>query len=122
MRRMLAVGTLMAAALAVCGVAASADERAAGAQTSEVAGEAAVQDVAITTTIKNELLASAELGRLGISVGTSHGVVTLTGTVPSDGERRLAVDLARRTHGVSRVDDQLRLIGSTPADPEVPQH
>ena len=119
MRRMLGVGTLVAAALGLYGVTARADERA---QTSEVAAEAAVQDVAITTTIKTELLASADLGRLGISVGTSHGVVTLTGTVPSDGERRLAVDLARRTHGVSRVDDQLRLIGSTPADPEVPQH
>jgi len=121
MRRMLAVGTVLAGALALgSGGGARADEPAAGGQASGVAGEAAVQDGAITTKIRNQLLASTDLRRLNIAVDTSGGVVTLTGTVSSDAQRRMAVDMARHTGGVTRVDDQLRVVGSTPADPEVP--
>ena len=35
--------------------------------------------------------------------------MTLTGTVPSVELRQLAVDLARHTGGVARVEDQLRV-------------
>lgn len=82
--------------------------------------KAAVPDGAITSAIKVQLLSNAELRQANISVAAKDGVVTLTGTVPSVEQRRLAVDLARHTGGVVRVDDQTRLIGNTPADPEVP--
>src|SRR5262245_20155980 len=103
MKRMLGVGTVLAGALALGSVgAARADEP--GGAAGAVVGEVAAQDPAITAKIRNELLAS-DLRRLNIDVGTSGGVVTLTGTVSSDSQRRLAVDMARHTGGVTRVDD-----------------
>jgi hyperosmotically inducible protein len=115
---MLGVGTVLAGALALGTGAARADEPAAAGQAS--ADLATVQDGAITTKIRNQLLASTDLRHLNIAVGTNDGVVTLTGTVSSDAQRRMAVDMARHTGGVTRVDDRLRVVGSTPADPEVP--
>jgi hyperosmotically inducible protein len=85
-----------------------------------VGAKATLEDSAITTKVKTEILANTDLRRAGISVSTNNGVVTLTGTVPSQEMRLLAVDLARHTGGVTRVEDQLRVLGSTPSDPEVP--
>jgi osmotically-inducible protein OsmY len=85
-----------------------------------VGADRAMDDGAITATIKREYLASADLRRVDIGVSTKNGVVTLVGTVPSDGARRMAIEMARQTAGVTRVDDHLRVIGSAPADPEVP--
>ena len=82
--------------------------------------QATLEDSAITTKIKTEILANTDLRRSDISVATNNGVVTLTGTVPSQEMRQLAVDLARHTGGVTHVQDQLRVLGSTPSDPEVP--
>jgi hyperosmotically inducible protein len=82
--------------------------------------KATLEDSAITTKVKTEILANTDLRRADISVATDNGVVTLTGTVPSQEMRRLAVDLARHTGGVDRVEDHLRVLGSTPSDPEVP--
>ena len=83
--------------------------------------KAAVEDTSITTKIKSQYLANTDLRHVNVAVATTNGVVTLTGTVPSEDLRRLAVDLARHTGGVTQVDDQLRVLGSTPSDPEVPQ-
>jgi osmotically-inducible protein OsmY len=82
--------------------------------------QATVQDDAITNQIKSQFLASDDLRRVDISVTTKNGAVTLAGTVPSNDARREAVDMARHAGGVIRIDDQLRVIGSTPSDPEVP--
>ena len=71
--------------------------------------KAAVSDGAITTKLKAQFLANTDLRQADISVTTNNGVVTLTGTVPSAELRQLAVDLARHTGGVVRVDDQLRV-------------
>jgi osmotically-inducible protein OsmY len=73
--------------------------------------KAAVSDGAITTKIKAQLFANTDLRQADISVTTNNGVVTLSGTVPSAELRQLAVDLARHTGGVVRVDDQLRVAG-----------
>jgi len=125
MKRMLGVGALLFGALALTkGVVVLADEPAAqpvaaGGQV-EPGGGTAVGDDAITTSVKSQLLADADLRRLDISVTTSNGVVTLAGTVPSQDVRREAVATARHTPGVAKVDDQLRVTGSSPGDPEVP--
>jgi hyperosmotically inducible protein len=79
--------------------------------------KAAIDDTSITTKIKSQYLANTDLRHANVAVATDSGVVTLTGTVPSEDLRRLAVDLARHTGGVTQVDDQLRVIGSAPADP-----
>jgi hyperosmotically inducible periplasmic protein len=75
--------------------------------------KAAVSDGAITTKLKAQFLANTDLRQADISVTTNNGVVTLTGTVPSPELRQLAVDLARHTGGVVRVDDRLRVAGPT---------
>jgi len=72
--------------------------------------KAAVSDGAITTKVKAQFLANTDLRQADISVSTNNGVVTLTGTVPSVELRQLAVDLARHTGGVLRVENQLRVV------------
>ena len=79
--------------------------------------KATVTDGAITAKIKGQLFANTDLRQADISVSTNNGVVTLTGTVPSSELRQLAVDLARHTGGVLRVDDQLRVAPSEPIAP-----
>ena len=71
--------------------------------------KATVTDGAVTTKVKAQLLANTDLRKADISVTTNNGVVALTGMVASIELRQLAVDLARHTGGVVRVDDQLRV-------------
>jgi len=80
--------------------------------------KATVTDGAVTTKIKAQFLANTDLRRADIEVSTNNGVVTLKGTVPSHELRALAVDLARHTGGVRRVDDQLGVIAG-PASPPI---
>ncbi len=82
--------------------------------------KATVTDGTITTQIKGQFFANTDLRRVDIKVSTNNGVVTLTGTVPSDELRALAVDLARHTGGVVRVEDHLRIIGNPPSGPFAP--
>jgi osmotically-inducible protein OsmY len=82
--------------------------------------EATVVDSAITTKIKGQLLANTDLRKADIAVTTNNGVVTLRGTVPSVELRQLAVDLARHTGGVMRLDDQMHVISNRPPAPIAP--
>jgi osmotically-inducible protein OsmY len=82
--------------------------------------QATVSDGAVTTKIKAQFLANTDLRSADIKVSTNNGVVTLTGTVPSHELRALAVDLARHTGGVLRVDDQLHVIAGPASPPMAP--
>jgi hyperosmotically inducible periplasmic protein len=82
--------------------------------------KATVSDGAVTTKIKAQFLANTDLRSADIKVSTNNGVVTLTGTVPSQELRALAVDLARHTGGVARVDDQLRVVAGPGSPPMAP--
>lgn len=73
-----------------------------------------VTDASVTTKVKTQLVANTTLRHADIGVTTNNGVVTLRGAVASDDVRRLAVDLARHTGGVKRVDDELS-VGAKPA-------
>ena len=79
--------------------------------------KATVSDGTITTKIKAQFFANTGLRGADISVSTNNGVVTLTGTAPTDELRALAVDLARHTGGVVRVEDRIRVLGGTPLAP-----
>jgi hyperosmotically inducible protein len=68
-----------------------------------------VSDSAITAQVKTQFLANTTLRKTGIDVDTNGAVVTLKGTVPSEDARRLAVDVARNTGGVKRVEDRLQI-------------
>lgn len=71
--------------------------------------KAAVTDGAITGKLKAEFLSDKDLASADVSVTTNNGVVTLSGTVPSDAVRQEALDTARKPSGVRRVEDNLHV-------------
>jgi hyperosmotically inducible periplasmic protein len=69
-----------------------------------------VTDSWITTKVKAQFIGVDALKGSDISVDTNqNGVVTLTGTVPSERARAKAIDLVRNTKGVRRVVDEMKL-------------
>lgn len=63
-----------------------------------------ISDTWITTKVKSTLLYSSNVSGTDISVSTEDGVVTLSGTVESEAERDLAIELAGNVRGVTRVE------------------
>ena len=70
---------------------------------------AAVDDAWITTKIQSQLFLDQNVKGRAINVDTRKRIVTLTGTVASDLEKKAAMTIARETEGVERVVDQLKL-------------
>ena len=81
-----------------------------GSKASEAAhvAQAAIADGSITAKIKAKMTLDDTVEASNIHVDYNNGVVTLTGTVGSNAERKRAVDLARETKGVKSVKDQLK--------------
>ncbi len=73
----------------------------------------ATADARITAAIKGKLVASRDLSALSISVNTTAGVVTLSGTVPSTDAISKAMLLAMETDGVKEVISTLQVKGKT---------
>lgn len=67
------------------------------------------QDAATTSKVKTALLLSKHVSAFNVKVTTNGGTVTLSGEVPSEATRRLAVTIAQDTSGVARVQDNLTL-------------
>lgn len=63
----------------------------------------AVDDSTVTAKVKTKLAADAETSAIKIGVETKGGVVTLSGTVPTETEKQKAEQIARNTDGVKRV-------------------
>ena len=80
-----------------------------GERVAEGASEAqkALTNGALTAKIKSKMALDDTIKAAGIHVDTRDGVVTLTGTVRSQAERRRAVQLAKETQGVTTVTDHL---------------
>jgi osmotically-inducible protein OsmY len=74
-------------------------------QTRELAAEVkdATQDAATTAEIKRKYAMDKEVPALSISVNTTEGVVTLSGTAPSYEAISKAMMLAMETEGVRQV-------------------
>jgi hyperosmotically inducible protein len=68
-----------------------------------------VDDVAITTQVKYELLESKKVDGLDVNVDVMNGRVKLTGWASSEAERAKATDLTRSVKGVRSVDNQLKI-------------
>ena len=68
-----------------------------------------IDDATITTRVKTALLNDPDVGGLRIDVDTFKGVVTLSGSVKSQGEADKAVAIARRISGVSDVKSTLQV-------------
>jgi hyperosmotically inducible periplasmic protein len=69
----------------------------------------ATADARITAAIKGKLVADRNLSALGISVNTTQGVVTLSGTVSSRDDIGKAMLLAMDTAGVREVISTLQV-------------
>ena len=65
--------------------------------------EEAVSDTWITGKVKSAFLADDAISGMDIKVETNKGVVSLSGVVPSDAERDLAVEKAKAIKGVRDV-------------------
>ena len=87
----------------------------------ETVGEV-IDDAVIVTKVKSKLVADLEVAANNIDVDSEQGVVTLSGTVRSNEAREEAEKLARDTHGVVRVDNEIkrRRVGLLPARPAGP--
>ena len=69
-----------------------------------------ISDTWITTKVKSQFTGADALKGSDLSVDTSHdGVVTLTGSTPSEPARRRAVEIARTTRGVTKVVDDIKI-------------
>jgi hyperosmotically inducible protein len=68
-----------------------------------------MDDSWITTKVKSDMLAAKDLSSTHISVTTTKGVVTLTGTVPTAQESKKAAEIARSVSGVKAVENEIRV-------------
>ncbi|MCX7634517.1 MAG: BON domain-containing protein [Syntrophales bacterium] len=68
-----------------------------------------VDDAAITADVKMKLADTPSLKDANISVKTSGGVVTLTGTVKNKQVKGVATRMAKSVKGVKAVDNQLTI-------------
>ena len=68
-----------------------------------------VDDAAITTQVKADLLADKEVSGFAVSVETFKGEVVLTGAVDSWAQSNKAAQIARRVHGVNAVKNLLKI-------------
>ena len=76
-----------------------------------------VSDASITSDVQAKLEQIRVLRQAQVTIVSKGGVVTLVGTIPSEFARTQALDAARATPGVLRVDDKLRLDSSSPQAP-----
>lgn len=68
-----------------------------------------VDDSAITTKVKAELLGAKNLKSTHIHVKTVKGVVALTGTVPSAADKSTATEVVSGVSGVASVKNHLKI-------------
>lgn len=68
-----------------------------------------VDDVAITSKVKAQLLDSDRVDGLDVNVDSLNGKVTLKGWASSSSEIAAAGDIARSVDGVKSVDNQLQV-------------
>lgn len=71
-------------------------------------------DWSITTKVKAAIMADSSISASArfVSVNTTDGVVTLTGTVPTQADSDRIVRIAENVNGVMSVDNQMTLSNS----------
>ena len=79
---------------------------ASGASMAEKAGDR-MDDALITSSISTGFAKDPDLSAIKIDVDTKAGVVTLSGTAPSEAARERAATIAKGVKGVSSVDNKL---------------
>ena len=66
-------------------------------------------EAATTTAVKTALALNKQVSSYEIHVETNNGVVTLTGQVPTDGDKKTVEDITRSTKGVENVVNNLNV-------------
>jgi osmotically-inducible protein OsmY len=74
-----------------------------------------LDDAEITTAVKAKMAADSEVAAIQVDVNTNEGVVTLTGRVKTMDEKQKAVQIARETNGVKKVNDLIK-VGEMPTN------
>jgi len=69
----------------------------------------ALDDSTITAKVKSKLATDSQTSAIKIGVETKQGIVTLSGTVPTDTEKTKAEQLARNTDGVKKVQNDIKV-------------
>lgn len=107
-KKFIAPALIVASVLAVAPMTSfSADTKASvSADGSRTVGTTA-KDAAITASVKTKLLADSEVAGMKIDVDTFDKVVTLSGSVASEGLKDKAATLAKNADGVSSVKNEL---------------
>ncbi|HEF4733738.1 BON domain-containing protein [Burkholderia multivorans] len=115
-RRTRRIGLAIAVAAATCALApnvyAAGDDSASSSSSSSSSHSSTgtkIRDATITTKAKAELVGTSGLKTGDIHVKTRHGVVMLTGSVPDEQQRTMAVDAVKKVDGVQSVRDQLTI-------------
>lgn len=115
-----AVAGLMLAACDKAGPGPTAERRTTDAPAAErratdttVAATDKVADPMITTSVNAALAADSKLSATRIDVDTKDGVVTLKGPAPDEAARMRAAELASKTKGVKKVENQLKVQGKS---------
>ncbi len=80
--------------------------------TSANEAQRALAEITLQGKIKSKMALDDMVKAADINVDSANGVVTLTGYVNSEAERKRAVQLARETNGVTSVTDRLVLRGT----------
>ncbi len=98
MKRLMSALTIVVAVTAGVVPAAHAQDRTLGGR---------VDDATITAAVKAKLVAERASSAVAVDIDTRDGVVHLQGTVPTEQDRTNAEQLARATHGVRDVKNDL---------------
>jgi hyperosmotically inducible protein len=69
-----------------------------------------IDDATITAVVKSKLLWSKHTDGLTTNVTTEFGKVTLEGSAANEGAKKFAGQQAKNTHGVTSVDNQLKIV------------
>lgn len=69
-----------------------------------------LDDAGITAALKTRLIADDTLKALDINVDTQNGVVTMTGTAPTEAAKLIATDIAKTVDGVTSVNNELTVV------------
>ncbi|MBT0662684.1 cytidylate kinase family protein [Geobacter pelophilus] len=73
-----------------------------------------IDNIIINKRVETALLESQEIEYLHFNIESDHGVVTLSGHVHSEDERKSALSIISKVKGVSRVNDQLQVANVSP--------
>jgi hyperosmotically inducible protein len=96
--------SLFAAGLMVAFAAVPVSQVMAQDSTGSTSSTSETGDAWITTKVKSEFTTTKGISSTDISVTTTNGVVTLTGTATSKHEKTKAVNVAKKVKGVKSVD------------------